>query len=174
MVSFEGKFTAFNVPKSTELTVYFQGDDMLDMLVADFVGNKGLGIRNLRLKKIGFKSWVWLFDVEIMNTLPGDFEVSQIFSQIKTKKDATSSIGEFKSTNRVVVPKGTTVMVPGELEIQATGLIGGAIDKIKSPDMDFYMVTEVVVSIHGKPFKIPMTRKVRFDPLGGTIKIVKE
>lgn len=164
-----GSFTWLGIKQSMDVTMYFSGAEMIDMVLTDFIGNRGTKFKKLRLKKAGIAAWKWSFIIEIENTLPGNFTIKELNASIYSSDNAKVALGEYRNTSEVFVMAGKKADVPGAMSISSAGLFTGAIDKLKDPNLILHMDGEVIVALEDAFFTIPVKRRVKFNPLKGSI-----
>lgn len=169
-----GKFSFLNIQTSRTLDVWINTKQMVDVMMSNLLGDKGLKLESLKLKKTTLTNSLFKIGFKFQNSLPFDILLKDIGCDVYTDKTLQNKVSNSTFIVNKRMPKNAIELINGDLSVNnVTSFISG-ISKVLKGSLDYYLKGYALIEVDKREIKIPIEKSFRLNPLTQEVIIENE
>ena len=169
-----GKFSFLKIQTSRTLDVWINTKQMVDILMSNMLGDKGLKLDKINLEKITLANSLFNIGFKFQNNLPFDILLKEMKCDVYTDKSLKNKVSNSSFMVNKMMPKNTIEMIEGELIVNNVTSFLSGISKVLKGSLDYFLNGYAVIEIDSREIKIPVTKSFKVNPLTQEVVIIND
>ena len=169
-----GKFSFLKIQTSRTLDVWINTKQMVDILMSNMLGDKGLKLDKINLEKITLANSLFNIGFKFQNNLPFDILLKEMKCDVYTDKSLKNKVSNSSFMVNKMIPKNTIEMIEGDLIVNNVTSFLSGISKVLKGSLDYFLNGYAVIEIDSREIKIPVTKSFKVNPLTQEVVIIND
>lgn len=169
-----GKFSFLKIQTSRTLDVWINTKQMVDVLMSNMLGGKGLKLDKIKLEKINIANSIFNIGFKFQNNLPFDILLKEIECDVYTDKSLKNKVSNSSFMVNKMIPKNTIEMIEGDLIVNNLTSFLSGISKVLKGSLDYFLNGYAVIEVDSREIKIPVNKSFKVNPLTQEVVIIND
>lgn len=171
-IKITGKFSFLKIKKTVNLKTNISSDDLVQVLINDFMEKNGVEIKELKFNSTNMKTTSFDMTLLFKNKFPFDIKLNKLNLVVFSGKNKQIKLADWQSSIEKLIRINSFEEINGIIQLNNLNATLSGILKIMTGEYDYHCEGFSEVDLKGYKIKVPFKFNFLFNPISKEITIV--